>query len=64
MCVGHTQMILNRLGYEYGRLLERRAKKKGKEVKKFDNLELPASCPSSTTCMWPPLSLCWPISPC
>ena len=41
MCVGHTQMILDRLGYEYGRLLERRAKKKGKEVKKFDNLELP-----------------------
>lgn len=41
MCVGHTQMILDRLGYEYGRLLERRAKKRGKEVKKFDNLELP-----------------------
>jgi len=41
MCVGHTQMILDRIGYEYGRHLERKAKKKGKEVKKFENLELP-----------------------
>lgn len=41
MCVGHTQMILDRLGYEYGRHLERKAKKQGKEVKKFDNMELP-----------------------
>ena len=41
MCVGHTQMILDRIGYEYGRYLERKARKKGKEVKKFDNMEMP-----------------------
>ena len=41
MCVGHTQMIGDRIGYEYGRYLERKARKKGKEVKKFDNLQLP-----------------------
>ena len=41
MCVGHTQMILDRIGSEYGRYLERKARKKGKEVKKFDNMEMP-----------------------
>lgn len=41
MCVGHTQMIGDRIGYEYGRYLEKKAKKKGKEVKKFENMELP-----------------------
>ena len=34
-------MILDRIGYEYGRYLERKARKKGKEVKKFDNMEMP-----------------------
>ena len=29
MCVGHTQMILDRIGYEYGRYLERKGQEKG-----------------------------------
>jgi ascorbate PTS system EIIC component len=41
MVVGHTQMIVDRIAYEYGRHVERKAKKNGKEVKKFDNIELP-----------------------
>lgn len=41
MVVGHTQMIADRIAYEYGRHIEKKAKKEGKEVKKFDNIELP-----------------------
>lgn len=41
MVVGHSQMIVDRIAYEYGKHVEKKAKKAGKEVKKFDNIELP-----------------------